>query len=127
MGNEYKNSTICCGVSGIMYTFELVQGKEDQPSQILPFFSEHGKTTGLLLSLTESIYHSERVVITDSGFCVLLALVKLASFGVVYLLAVIKKHWYWWPKYINGSDIDAHFDFKEVGQTDSLPGILEDT
>jgi hypothetical protein len=41
-----------------------------------------------------------------------------------YLLAVIKKCHYW-PKYINSSNIDAHFDFKEIGQTDSLPGTLE--
>ena len=59
----------------------------------------------------------------DSSFCVLLALVKLASLGV-YTLAVIKKRRYW-PKYIDGSNIDAHFDFKEVGQTDCLPGTLE--
>ena len=46
----------------------------------------------------------------------------------MYLLAVpvIKKRYYW-PKYINGSNIGAHFDFKEVGQTDSLPGTLEGT
>ena len=57
-------------------------------------------------------------------FCVLLALVKLASFGV-YLSAVVKMRRYW-PTYIDGSNIDAHFDFKEVGQT-GLPGTLEGT
>jgi hypothetical protein len=121
MGNEYHS--ICCGVSGIMYAIELVKGK-DRPTQLAPEkFSEHGKTTGLLLRLTESIHHSGRVVIMDSGFCVLQALVKLASFGV-YSSAVIKKRRYW-PKHINGSEIDLHFDSKEIGQTDSLPGILD--
>ena len=43
------------------------------------------------------IHHSGVVVIMDSGFCVLQALVKLATSGV-YLSAVIKKQWYW-PKY----------------------------
>ena len=123
MGNEYHS--ICCGVSGIMYAIELVKGK-DRPPQLAPEkFSEHGKTAGLLLRLTESIHHSGRVVIMDSGFCVLLALVKLASFGV-YSSAVIKKRRYW-PKYIDGSEIDSHFDLKEVGQTDSLPGTLDGT
>jgi hypothetical protein len=45
MGNKYHS--ICCGVSGIMYAIELVQGK-DRPPQLAPeTFSEHGKTTGL--------------------------------------------------------------------------------
>ncbi len=66
-----------------MYAIELVKGK-DRPPQLAPEnFSEHGKTTGLLMRLTESIHHSGRVVIMDSGFCcVLEPLVKLASVGV---------------------------------------------
>jgi Transposase IS4 len=89
------------------------------------FLEEHGKTTDLLLRLTKFIHHSGRVVIMDSGFCVLLALVKMASFGL-YSSAAIKKRQQYWPKYKNGSDIDTHFNFKEVlGLTDSLPGTLE--
>ena len=121
MGNEYHS--ICCGVSGIMYAIEIVKGK-DRPRELAPEkFSEHGKTTGLLLRLTESIHHSGRVVIMDSGFCVLQALVKLASHGV-YSSAVIKKRRYW-PKYIDGRAIDPRFDLKEIGVTDSLPGTLD--
>ena len=121
MGNEYHS--LCCGVSGIMYAIELVEGK-DRPRELqAPKFSEFGKTTGLLLRLTDSIHHSGRVVIMDSGFCVLLALAKLASYGV-YSSAVIKKRRYW-PKYINGDAIDIHFEGKEVGSVDALPGWLE--
>ncbi|KAI2500665.1 Transposase IS4 [Fragilaria crotonensis] len=120
-GNEYHS--ICCGLSGIMFAIELVQGK-DRPSQIPnEKYSEHGKTTGLLMRLTESIHHSGRVVIMDSGFCVLKGLVQLASVGV-YASAVIKKRRYW-PKYIDGAAIDSHFDLKEIGTTDSLPGTLD--
>ena len=128
MGNEFHS--ICRRVSGIMYaTIELVQEGKDRPPQIpAENFSEHGKTAGLvLLRLTESIHHSGRVVIMDSGFCVLLALVKLASLGVYSSAVLVKKRRYCWPKYINGSNIDAHFDFKDVGRTDSLPGSLEGT
>ena len=108
-----------------MFAIELVQGK-DRPSQIPnEKFSEHGKTTGLLMRLTESIHHSGRVVIMDSGFCVLKGLVQLASVGV-YASAVIKKRRYW-PKYIDGAAIDSHFDLKEIGTTDSLPGTLDGT
>ena len=61
----------------------------------------------------------------DSGFCVLQALIKLASVGV-YSSAVIKKRRYR-PKYIDGGEINSHFDLKEVGQTNSLTGTLDGT
>jgi hypothetical protein len=77
------------------------------------------------MRLTESIHHSGRVVIMDSGFCVLKGLVQLASVGV-YASAVIKTRRYW-PKYIDGAAIDSHFDFKEISTTDSLPGTLDGT
>ena len=121
MGNEYH--TLCCGVSGIMYAIELVEGKDRPRQQQAARYSEHGKTTGLLLRLTDSIAYSGRVVIMDSGFCVLKALIKLASVGV-FASAVIKKRRYW-PKNIAGDAMDTHFEGNEVGTTDSLPGILD--
>jgi Transposase IS4 len=66
--------------------------------------------------------HSGRVVIMDSSFCVLQALIELLLVGV-YSPAVIKKRRYW-PKYIDGEGIDQYFQTKEVGQCDSLPGTL---
>ena len=65
--------------------------------------------------------HSSRVAIMDSGFCVLQALIELLHVGV-YSSAVIKKRRYW-PKYIDRECINQHFQTKEVGQCDSLPGI----
>jgi hypothetical protein len=93
LGNEYH--TLCCGLCGIMFAIEFVEGK-DWPRQLQPGakYLEHGKTTGLLLQLTDSIAHSGRVVIMDIGFCVLKALIKLASVGV-FASAVVKKHCYW--------------------------------
>ncbi|KAI2504308.1 xylulose kinase [Fragilaria crotonensis] len=121
MGNEYHS--ICCGLSGIMFAIELVQGK-DEPSQIPnEKYSEHGKTAGLLMRLTESIHHSGRVVIMDSGFCALQSLIQLASVGV-YGSAVIKERRYF-PEYINGDAIDPHFESKGIGETDILPGTLD--
>jgi hypothetical protein len=83
----------------------------------------HGKTIGLLMRLTESIHHSGRVVIMDSGICVLKGLVKLASVGV-YASAVINERRYW-PKFIDGAAIDSHLNLEETGTTDSLPGTLD--
>jgi hypothetical protein len=112
MGNEYR--TLCCGLSGIMYAIELVEGK-DRPRQLQPAkYSEHSKTTGLQLRLTDSIAHSGRVVIMDSGFCVLKALIKLASVDVL-ASAVIKKRCFW-PKYIDGGAINSHFEVKTSAQ-----------
>ena len=37
---------------------------------------------------------------------------------------MIKKHRYW-PKYIHGDDVKAHFNDKEVGDSDAWPGNLE--
>ena len=47
----------------------------------------------------------------DSGSYVLRAIIE------------IKKRKYW-PKYIDGDSIDAHFEGKEVGSIDSLPGKI---
>ena len=66
--------------------------------------------------------HTGRVVIMDSGFCVLQALIELLLIGV-YSSAVINMRRYW-PKYIDGEGIDQHFQTKEVGQCDSVPGTL---
>jgi Transposase IS4 len=90
-----------------LYSIELVEGK-DQPHQSPPKkFEEKGRTAGLLLRLCESIMHSGRVVIMDSGLCVLQSPIEFLHVGV-YSSAVIKKRIYW-PKYIDNKGIDQHF------------------
>ena len=88
-GNEYH--TICCGKSGIMYAAEMVEGK-DRPKErpVDPTTTEHGRTGGLLLCLTRSLVGRGCVVILDSGFCVLKALVALKKVGI-FASALIKK------------------------------------
>ena len=81
------------------------------------------KTVGLILRMMKTIWHSSRVVIMDSGFCVLKGLVELAKRGV-YGSTVVKKRRYW-PKYINGDEIDQYFQNKQVGYQDYLPGLLD--
>jgi hypothetical protein len=66
---------------------------------------------------------SGKVVILDSGFCVLQALVELRKVGV-FASAVVKKRRYW-PKYIKGEDIIAHMKDKEVGDDDAMSGTLD--
>ena len=120
MGNEYHS--ICCGVSGIMFGIELVEGK-DTPPQVHKQFEEKGKTGGLLLRLCKGIFSTGKVVILDSGFCVLQAIIELKKKGV-FASAMIKKRRYW-PKNIAGEEIKQHMSTKAVGTCERLPGVLD--
>jgi hypothetical protein len=80
VGNEYHS--ICCGESGIMYAIEIVEGK-DKPANKVYEYGELGTTASLLLRLTKSIWFTGKVVILDSGFCVLKAIIELAKKGVL--------------------------------------------
>ena len=64
-----------------------------------------------------------KIVVLDSGFCVLSALVQLKKIGVS-AHAVIKKRRYW-PKFIPGEAIENHFKDKQIGAVDCLSGELE--
>ena len=86
-------------------------------------FEEKGKTVGLLLRQTRPIWNQAKVVILDSGFCVLKGIVEVRKKGV-FAAALIKKRRYW-PKHINGEDNIKHFEDKEVGSADGLPGKLD--
>ena len=88
-GNEYH--TIACAKSNIIFFGEIVEGKDCPPE--LPeqeYNNCGGKTVGLLLQMTQPIWNSGRVVILDSGFCVLQGLIELAKMGL-YASALIKK------------------------------------
>jgi hypothetical protein len=121
-GNEWH--TICCGESGILHAIELVEGK-DHPREIPdPPTDKHGKTVGLLLRLCKHMYCTGKVVILDSGFCVLQGIIELKKVGV-FASALIKKRRYW-PKYIPGDVIDQKLKEVEVGTTTSLKGTLDE-
>ena len=120
VGNEYH--TICCGESGILFQIEMVEGKE-RPSE-LPSDPKTKRTAGLLLRLCKPILSAGKVIILDSGFCVLEALIALKKVGV-YASALIKKRRFW-PKHVPGDHIDQHFEEKNVGETDSLRGKIDD-
>ena len=107
-GNEWH--TISCGICGILFAMELVEGK-DRPSE-LPAPPKNKKTIHLLLRLCKSLYGTGKIVILDSGFCVLQGIIKLRKLGV-FAGALIKKRRYW-PKHIPGDKINDHFKDKEV-------------
>ena len=112
MGNEYHS--ICCGLSGTMFGIELMEGK-DTPKELrnTKQFDELGKTAGLLLRLCKGIFSTGKVVILDSGFCVLQAIIELKKKGV-YASVMIKKRRYC-PNYVAGDSIKGYMAMKEIG------------
>ena len=121
-GNEYH--TIACGVCSIIFHMEMMEGKW-RPKELGQMeFERLGKTVGLLLRMTRPIWNTGRVVILDSGFCVLSGIVELAKRGL-HGGALIKKRRHW-PKWILGEAIKAHFAEKEIGAVDCWNGTLQD-
>jgi hypothetical protein len=89
--HEYH--TIACGISGVLYSLELVQGKDEPQQRPRKEFEERGKTVSLLLRLTQSLWGTGKAIVLDSGFCVLQGLVELRKMGV-FAAALIKKRRY---------------------------------
>lgn len=77
-GNEYHS--ICCGQSGVMFKIEMVEGNDRPPE--LSKDPPNKRTIGLLLRLCEDLYNRGKVVILDSGFCVLEGIIELQKRGV---------------------------------------------
>ena len=73
-----------------MFKVELVEGKEEPDVFKAKKRNIHGNTVGLLLRLCTSLYGTGKLVVLDSGFCVLKALIELKKLGV-FSHAVIKK------------------------------------
>ena len=63
------------------------------------------------------------MVILDSGFCVLRAIIELQKQGVYY--STLIKKWKYWPKYVPGEAMNKHMASKELGEYDSLRGALD--
>lgn len=120
-GNEYH--TVCCCLCGVLYRLELMEGKDAPPERPAEQFSELGKTVGLLLRMTRSIWGTGKALVLDSGFCVLKGIVELKKKGV-YAAAQIKKRRYW-PKHVDGDAIKSYFEDKDVGSVAALPGNLD--
>ena len=107
-----------------MWGIDLVEGK-DRPNELgKKEGDEKGPTIGLLLRMLAPIFNLGFMVILDSGFCILEAIIELCKKGV-FASALIKKQRYW-PKYIHGEEIKQHFDGKEIGATDSWAGKMDD-
>ena len=121
-GNEYHS--ISDANTNIMYAIEMVEGKDAPKERPPPEHSDKGPTVGLLLRLTAALFNTGKVVILDSGFCVLQGLIELRKVGV-FSSAVIKKRRYW-PKHVPGDIMDERMKDKPLGACDSIKGIMDE-
>ena len=108
-GNKYH--TICCGESGIMYGWVIVEGRDPPIPMGRPEFetSPNMKMVGLVLRLTRALCITGKAVIMDSGFCVLKRLSEMRKRGF-YGSALIKNMCYW-PRGVYGNAINDYFRF----------------
>jgi hypothetical protein len=125
-GNEYH--TAACCETKIIYFIELVEGKDRPPQLPLTHLSPNdasgGKTTALLLRMTETIWGSGRVVILDSGFGVIKSGLALLERGV-YCTMYLKKKRYWpWGSF--GDEVLRHMADKPVGSIVTRKGLYND-
>ncbi len=104
-GNEFHS--VCCDLPGVMFSIELVKGK-DHPNELgPPEYDDHGgKTVGLLLHMLKCVFHSGQCIVLDSGFCILQAIVELRREGV-FAKALVKHHYC--PTLVPGMHILEYF------------------
>lgn len=122
-GNQYH--TIACGLTHVIFKLELVEGKDRPAHRPLPEFeAEHGKTCSLILRMTQPLFAPGRVVIMDSAFCQLRAIVQLFKRGL-FATSVIKKRRYW-PKHIDGAALDAKLADSPMGTAVARCGQMAD-
>ena len=118
-----KHHIVCCGLSGILFDFEMVEDNDHPNNLPEPEYSEHGKTAGLLLRLTKSLHNSAKYIVIDSGFCVLNAIIELKRVGM-FAGALIKKHSYW-PALVVGDAMDRYSDDNAVGDVAAVEGEVD--
>lgn len=106
-----------------MFAIEIVEGKDAPKERGNLEFHQNGKTSGLLLMLCLSIFHTRKVVILDSGFCVLSTIIVLKKMGV-YASLLIKKRRYW-PRYIKGQKIIDEFAEVDIRVAMRKPGMID--
>src|SRR5687767_1176057 len=120
-GNDY-NSTICCVKARILYKVELRTVHLNLEKK---YENKGGKTIGLTCPMTLPIHHTEKVVVMDSGFCVLDGLLELKIVGVFGLM-IVKKLEYW-PRLPSLSQVFMeNFKFKTCASR-LLDGTLQST
>ena len=93
-GNEYH--TICCGESGIMYGWEIVEMRDNPITMGWPESDKNPNmnTVGLMLWPMKALCITGKAVIMNSGFFFFKGILEMTKRGV-YGSELIKKRRYW--------------------------------
>ncbi|EDQ88899.1 uncharacterized protein MONBRDRAFT_8844 [Monosiga brevicollis MX1] len=108
--------------SRVLYHMELVEGAA-RTAHLPLRYAEHGKVSALILRMTESSWGKGRVVVMDSEFCTLPALVLLKKRGT-FAVTVAKKGRSW-PKYVPGDVVQTDMAGRPVGELHGRSGQLD--
>ena len=119
-GNEYH--TIADGLCGVLFGMEIVKGKDKPKERGKDKYHEYGNTGILFLKLCISLFKTVKVVILDSGFCVVLDVIALKKMGV-FSASLVKKRRYC-PRYVKVREIKAHFQDAPIGDIQILPSVI---
>ena len=79
-GNEYHK--IACAKSKGIYNVEIVEGKDQPRVMGKKEFEEKGATAGLMARTKKPLWGTGKVVVMDSGFCVLEEFISMVEKGV---------------------------------------------
>ena len=91
---------------------KLVEGKDEPPERPKNDHEEDlGKTAALMMRLAKSLRYTN-----NNGFCVLKGVLTCKQADIRVQVMIKQKRY--WPKYILGDTIAAHFVDKEVGDCD---------
>ena len=102
---------------------EIVEGRAHPPQRGLPEYeAEFGKSVSLILRMSKTIFHSGRVVVMDSAFCQLNALIELLRRGVFALVVIKKKRF--WPRSVRGQEMDEKVGATPIGTVAVLQGAM---
>ena len=75
------------------------------------------KTIELLLRMTQGIWISSRVIILNSGFCILIGIVEMSKVGL--FASLLDKRKRYWPKNIKVKSTIADFANRDSGSVDA--------
>ena len=119
-GNYYH--LFACARFKVIYNVEIVEGKDRPRVMGKMEFEENVATAGLLVSTTNPLWWTGKVVVIYSDFCVLEGLISMVEKGVLGS-TLIKKRRYW-PKGVPEEYILRHMQNKEVGGMGAVKGSI---
>eukprot|EP00957_Ditylum_brightwellii_P060547 4597413-Ditylum_brightwellii.AAC.1 len=78
-GDEWHS--IACDNSRIIYRLKKDEGKDEPREKPCPRYIEKGKTASLMLRMSKPLYGTGKLVVLNSGFCVLQGIIELKKKG----------------------------------------------